>query len=503
MNCSEKSSDVKYAVLLLKAQVEGSSNKDQKLDNKLKRPNDLQQGGNKAMEVKRQRLVINDQSGLPAIMEISSSPELEKEICGLAPIVRCPQNGRRSETCNQKDGNEQDIPLGQGYQPVLSDRADNLEVEEDGGSLRASCCMDEQPARMINNAGVQSIMSVHQELERENKRIPHSQHCSDEHALTKQQVSDSEEAAGPSSTDIFNNISLVETIYSERMEKLLADQSKESAQFKEERNKIKQESRAKLLKEHLHKSALVRKKHPQIEVRSVELRIADMEFIRKLEVITNQLNTEQEKLDSMHKDARKKEKKAEMEVAGPSEVGRCHSPVAEGTIPTATPSDIQLQGHPLTISPSNHTSMLPHAVQLELPTAMGSVSELVRSKESDVDIPLAVQLQRSLPTNLPSEPGSGTPESENSLLCEPAKEDNHVPFLKFDENLARMCRVDQAQPANLHGELEMHISTDFEKEMIEEMDSKLIHDADAVVDDQPEASSRLGPDTSSHYDNQL
>ncbi|KAI3967844.1 hypothetical protein MKW92_051452, partial [Papaver armeniacum] len=188
-----------------------------------------------------------------------------------------------SETCNRKDGIEQDIPLGQGYQPVLSDRADNLEVEEDGGSLRASCCMDEQPARMINNAGGQSIMSVHQELERENKRIPHSQLCSDEHALTKQQVSDSEEAAGPSSTDIFNNISLVETIYSQRMEKLLADQSKESAQFKEEINKMKQESRAKLLKEHLHKSALVRKKHPQIEVRSVELRIADMEFIRKLE----------------------------------------------------------------------------------------------------------------------------------------------------------------------------------------------------------------------------
>ncbi|KAI3949030.1 hypothetical protein MKW98_021636 [Papaver atlanticum] len=41
-DCSEKSSDVKYGVFLLKAQVEGSSNKDQKLDNKLKRPNDLQ-----------------------------------------------------------------------------------------------------------------------------------------------------------------------------------------------------------------------------------------------------------------------------------------------------------------------------------------------------------------------------------------------------------------------------------------------------------------------------
>ncbi|KAI3831074.1 hypothetical protein MKX03_036087 [Papaver bracteatum] len=54
-DCSEKSSDVKYGVFLLMAQVEGSSNKDQKLDNKLKRPNDLQQGGDKAMEMKRQR----------------------------------------------------------------------------------------------------------------------------------------------------------------------------------------------------------------------------------------------------------------------------------------------------------------------------------------------------------------------------------------------------------------------------------------------------------------
>lgn len=402
-------------------------------------------------------------------------------------------------------------------------------------------------------------MSDLQELEVENKGIPHSQHCPIKHVFTKQQVSDSEEATGPSSTDIFNNISLVETIYSKRMEKLLADQSNDSAQFnKEERNRIKQESRAKLLKEHLHKSALVRKKHPQIEVRLVELRIADMEFIRNLEVITNQLDTEQEKLDSMHKDARKEEKElkyrwleeaksgrprdafsilpqylrscfnldnlkkcekgyseeliseetvslglCQMEVAGPSKVVRGHSPVAEGTIPTATPSDIQLQGHPLIIPPSNDTSMLPHAVQLELPTAMDSVSELVKSKESDVDIQRAVQLQMFLPTNLPSEPGSGTPVSENSLLYEPAKVDNHVPFSKFDGNLARMRVVDQAQPANLHGELEVHMSTDFEKEMIEEIGSKLIHDADAVLDDQPRASSQLGPDTSSHYDNQL
>ncbi|KAI3935646.1 hypothetical protein MKW98_022654 [Papaver atlanticum] len=642
-DCSKKLSAKKYRASLFKALVEGSSSKkDKKPDNKLKRPNESQQAGIEAMElkgeltpcsntVKRQRKGVHDKSGLPANTEISSSRELEKEICGVAPIVRCPLIGKNSESCIQKDGTEQDIHVEEVYQPVLPDKTDNPvppEVEEDGGCPRASCCMDVQPARIHNaipqvyGRGQSVILSGQQELQREIKGIPHSQNCSDkdvftkqqttdseeankspnsefiftkqtsdseeasgspdnEVASTKQQVRDSEEATISLSTDISKSINLVETIYSKRKEKLLANQLKKSIQFKEERDRIEKESIAKLRKEHLHESACVGKMHLQSEVRLVELRIVDQEFIRKVQIIRNHLDTKQEKLDSMHKAARKEEKVlkchwlqeaksgkpvdaflilpqlsnscfnleglkhceqvhseelisdgtvplglCEMGIAGPSEVVRGDSPLPEGTIPTeppdnsfnssfyitdplpynqpnddvsAIPPDVQLQRHWPTILPSeppgpllsilsnyekqvfpqadqlqvsttanspseplllnsssSGTSVFPHALQLELSTAMDSVSVLVQSNESEQNISLDVQLQRPLPTDPHSEPGSGTPVSENSMLCHWAKVNNHVQFLKFDEEFTSICRVVRAQPVKLHDELHTH-----------------------------------------------
>ncbi|XP_026437006.1 uncharacterized protein LOC113334996 isoform X3 [Papaver somniferum] len=627
-DCSKKLNAKKYRASLFKALVEGSSSKkDKKPDKNLKRLNDLQQGGNEGMElkgeltpssnvVKRQRKVVHDQSGLPANSKFSSSRELEKEICGLAPIIRCPQNGKTSESCIQMDRTEQDIHLGEGYQPVVPDKTDNPvppEVEEDGGCLRASCCMDLQPARIDNETPQvygrdQSVMLPgQQELHREIKGIPHSQHSSDkdvftkqqttdavnktsnnEFIFTKQQTSDSQKASGSPdnevvstkqhvrdyeeatislSTDISKSISLVETIYSKRKEKLLANQLKKSIQFKDERDRIEKESIAKLRKEHLRESACVRKMHLNSEVRLVELRIVDQEFIRKVQIIRNHLDTEQEKLDSMHKAARKEEKELkchwlqEAKSGKPvdaffvlpqlsnsclnldilkhceqghsqelisdgtvsfglceSEVVRGHSPVAEGTNPTEPPDnsfnssfhitgplpynqsnddisvippDVQLQQHPPTISPSeplgpllsmlsnyertvftqadqlqvsttanssfeplllnsssSDASVFPHALQLELPTAMDSVSKLVQSNESEENIPLDVQLQRPLPTDPPSEPGSGTPVSENSMLCQWAKVGKHVQFLKFDKEL------DTHEPPETENDLE-------------------------------------------------
>ncbi|KAI3931643.1 hypothetical protein MKW92_020519 [Papaver armeniacum] len=471
-DCSKKLSAKKYRASLFKALVEGSSSKkDKKPDKKLKRPNDSQQGGNEGMELKgeltpssnaveRQRKGVQDQSGLPANTEISSSRESEKEICGLAPIVRYPLIGKTSESCIQKDRTEQDIHLGEGYLPVVPNKIDNPvppEVEEDGGCLRASCCMDLQPAGIDNDTPQvygrdQSVMLPgQQELHREIKGIPHSQHCSDKDVFTKQQTSDSEKANGSPdnevvstkqhvgdseeatislSTDISKSISLVETIYSKRKEKLLANQLKKSIQFKEERDRIEKESVAKLRKEHLHESACVRKMHLQSEVRLVELRIVDQEFIRKVQIIRNHLDTEQEKLDSMHKAARKEEKELkchwlqEAKSGKPvdaffvlpqlsnsclkldilkhfeqghsqelisdgtvslglceSEVVRGHSPVAEGTNPTEPPDN--------SFNSSFHiTDPLPY-------------------NQSNDDIPVIppdVQLQQHPPTISPSEP---------------------------------------------------------------------------------------------------
>ncbi|KAI3837574.1 hypothetical protein MKX03_010183 [Papaver bracteatum] len=624
-DCSKKLSAARYRASLFKALVEGSSSKkDNKPDKKLKRPNDSQQGGNEGMElkgeltpssnvVKKQRKVVHDQSGPNS--KISSSRELEKEICGLAPIIRCPQNGKSSESCIQKDRTEQDIHLGEGYQPVVPDKTDNPvppEVEEDGWCLRASCCMDLQPARIddatpqVHGRDQSVMLPGQQELHWEIKGISHSQHCSDkdvftkqqttdseeanespnsefiftkqtsdseeasgspdnEVASTKQQVRDSEEATISLSTDISKSISLVETIYSKRKEKLLANQLKKSIQFKEERSRIEKESIAKLRKEHLHDSACVRKMHLQSEVKLVELRIVDQEFIRKVQILRNHLDTEQEKLDSMHKAARKEEKKLkchwlqEAKSGKPvdaffvlpqlsnsclnqdilkhcehghsqelisdgtvslglceSEVVRGHSPVAEGTNPTEPPDnsfnssfhitdplpynqsnddisvippDVQLQEHPPTISPSepqgpllsmlsnyertvftqadqlqvsttanssfeplllnsssSDASVFPRALQLELPTVMDSVSELVQSNESEENILLDVQLQRPLLTDPPSEPGTGTPVSENSVLCQWAKVGNHVQFLKFDKELASISKDTHEPP---------------------------------------------------------
>lgn len=301
--------------------------KDRNPDNKLKRPGDLQQWGDEAMELsgeltpcsnslKRQR-VTDDQTGLPAI---SSCSELDKEICGLAPIVRCPQNGKPSKSCTRKDGTEQDIHLAQGYRPVLPGNPVPLVVEEDVGCLRASCCMDVQTARITAQVYArrwsQSIMSGQQELEGEIKgteQINDSGEANgspkNEVVANKQQVRDSEEATEPPSSDISKRISLVETIYSKRVEKLLANQSKKSLQFKEARDKIKNDLTRKLRNEHSNASVLVRKMHPGIDARIIELKNVDKEFIKKEQLIRTHLNTEQVKLDANHEADREEERK--------------------------------------------------------------------------------------------------------------------------------------------------------------------------------------------------
>ncbi|KAI3857495.1 hypothetical protein MKW92_035838 [Papaver armeniacum] len=443
--------------------VEGSSiNKDQNPDNKLKRPSDLQQWGNEAMElsgelnpcsnsVKRQR-VTHDQTGLPAI---SSCSELDKEICGLvAPIVRCPQNGKPSKSCTRKDGTEQDVHLAEGYQPVLPENPVPLEVEEEGGCLRASCCMDVQTARITAQVyasrGSQSIMSGQQELEgniKGTEQINDSEEANgspkNEVVTNKQQVRVSEEATEPPSSDISKKISLVETIYSKRIEKLLANQSKKSLQFKEARDRIKNDLTKKLRKEHSNASVLVRKMHPGVEARIVGLKNVDKEFIMKEQVIRTHLNTEQVKLDSIHEADMEEERKLkshwmheaksgrsvdgysilpqfldscfnlddlknceqvhlvegtvshslqEMGVAGHSEVPRgCSPPVGEGTIPTeplAAPQ-MQPQQHPSTLSSS------------ELP--LGPLLSILSYNEIPV-FSQAEELQISTTPNSPSEP---------------------------------------------------------------------------------------------------
>ncbi|XP_026440983.1 uncharacterized protein LOC113339983 [Papaver somniferum] len=239
-------------------------------DNQLKRPSDLQLSGELnpcSNSVKRQR-VTHDQTGLPAI---SNCSELDKEICGLAPIVRCSQNGKPSKSCTGEDATKQDIiHLGEGYQPVLPGNPVPLEVEEDGGCLRASCCIDVQTARITAQVCArrrsESIMSGQRELEgdiRGTEQINYSEDANsgspkNEGVTNKQQVRVSEEATEPPSSDISKRISLVETIYSKRIEKLLANQSKKSLQFKEARDRIKNDLTQKLLSTQMHQFLFVR-----------------------------------------------------------------------------------------------------------------------------------------------------------------------------------------------------------------------------------------------------
>ncbi|KAI3876619.1 hypothetical protein MKX03_013321 [Papaver bracteatum] len=125
----------------------------------------------------------------------------------------------------------------------------------------------------------------------------------------KQRVRDSEEATEPPSSDISKRISLVEMIYSKRIGKLLANQSKKSLQFKEARDRIKNDLTKKLLNEHSNASVLVRKMHPGIDARIVGLKNVDKEFIKKEQLIKTHLNTEQVKLDANHEADRKEERK--------------------------------------------------------------------------------------------------------------------------------------------------------------------------------------------------
>ncbi|RZC86645.1 hypothetical protein C5167_029993 [Papaver somniferum] len=390
--------------------------------------------------------VTHGQPGLPAKTEIASFPELDKEIRVQAPIARCPQNGKSSESCIPKDGAEQDIHVEEGCQPGLPSKTDipvPPEVKKEGGSLKVSCHMDVKPARMIDNAisqvcaRGQSVMAVQKELQREIKGIPRSQHSSGKDVLTrqqtfdseeanlspnnvvvctKQQVSDSGEATESPGTEISRNISLVETIYLKRMKKLLSYQSMNCTQFKKDRDGVKEELIANLRKEHLLLSALVRTMHTQIQVRIAE---------RK-----------QKKLKTMLKAAKNEEKDLKYHWLQEAKSGRTVDVFS--ILPQFLYSYLNLDGlkNPserlLLNSSNNANSVLPHALQIELPTAMDSVTEPVLTNESEGCTPLVVQLQSSLPTNAPSEPGNGTRVSENSRLCQPIKEENQKVCINTD-----------------------------------------------------------------------
>ncbi|MCL7042201.1 hypothetical protein MKW94_007191 [Papaver nudicaule] len=426
----------------------------------------------------------------------------ETSVCGLAPIVRHSQIGKTSESCVQRvEMSEQDIYLEEGYedlrvldQLILPDRTDNQvpsEVEKDGGCVRArvceglkACCIDVQPARMIDNAHMCArgqSMSGQQELEGKTTGNPHSQQSpakdvfteqqataseevntsdseeanaspNNEVLSTKQQVSNSEEANGSPSTDTCKNITLVKTIYSKRKEKLLANQSNKSIQFWEARDRIEKEWIANLRVEHLHKSALVRKMHLEIEVRIVKLRAVDKEFVRKVEIIKKYLNTELKKLDSVHKAVRKEEEKLKYQWLQQAKSGRPGD--AFSILPLSLNSCFNLDDlkhyndsllfsqveqlqmsttanspseHLLSNSSTNDTSVLPQAMQLELP--IDSISDLDQTNESEGDVAPVVQLQRPVPADQPSEPGSSTHVPENSLVLQRITEGNYSQVL--------------------------------------------------------------------------
>ncbi|MCL7021579.1 hypothetical protein MKW94_000851 [Papaver nudicaule] len=516
-NRGEKLSDVKYT-----ASLDRALDNDQKPGKKMKLGSDSRKRGNGAMDVVEEmikgeelnppcsnaveRKVVVYQTGLLARTQNASFPEIEKKKIF---IVRCPQiNGKMSESCIQEDGDKQDIHLPEGHE---GDRVCERVTEES--------CTALQPARIIDNAkshlyaSGQSIMSGQKELQGEIIGIPQRQHSpskqqalaseeanlsrNSEFVCTKEQTSDSEEANGSPSTNICKNVTLVKMIYSKRKEKLLANNSKKSIQFKEARDIIEKESIANLRAEHLHKSALVRKMHSEVDVRINKLPSVDKEFGMKVEIIKNDLNAEQEKLDSIHKAVRKEEEELKYHCLQEAKCGR--SVDAFLVLPLFLDSCFNLDGlkrasdvhlddpllqveqfemsttanspsEPfLSNSSTDDTSVLLHAMQLESLTHMDSLSELVKSNQSEDE---------------PSEPGSGTSVPENSLLCQQVREENHDQFVKFDENMEIIRRVDRAQPVRFREELKVCINTDFEKDLMEEIRencSKSIHDANTAL----------------------
>ncbi|KAI3967843.1 hypothetical protein MKW92_051451 [Papaver armeniacum] len=380
-------------------------------------------GSTRSNTFKRQRRVTHDQTGLPTKTEIANSRELEKEICVPAPTVRCPQNGRTSENCIQKDGTEQDMDLViLRSQHVLPKQQINDSEEADGSPKNAV-------------------------------------------VVTNQQLRDSEEATESPSSDISKMINQVEMIYSNRMEKLLAIQSKKSLQFKEARNRIENELTIKLGKEHSDASFLVRKMHRGHQARLDGMKNVDEEFIKKLQLIRTHLNTEQVKLDSIHEADKKKERKLKSHWMREAKSGRevdMYSILPQFLHSCFNLDDLKNPSEPLLLNSSNNANpVLPQALKLEGPTAMDTVSELVQSNESKGGIRLVLQLQSPLPTNAPSEPGNGTRVSGNSLLCQRVQEEKHVQVLKFDEQLAGNCKVDQAQPVKFCKELSLDPSDQF------------------------------------------
>ncbi|MCL7035003.1 hypothetical protein MKW94_004353 [Papaver nudicaule] len=172
-----------------------------------------------------------------------------------------------------------------------------------------------EPARVADNAkhhihaNAQSIKSQQDTGGGEVRENPQSQQCSEEYVPIKQPTTDSEEANGSPNNEVSKSITLVRKIHSERWLKLVANQIKESNEFKEERDKCEEKHTAALDKVRKFESVLVRSLHSQSSARLEKLKIVDQDYNKQKDIIKNHLDSEQKRLESLHLAAKNEERR--------------------------------------------------------------------------------------------------------------------------------------------------------------------------------------------------